>query len=258
MEEQQEAIRWNEVADLYDSFVQATFDLPFWLEEAGKAGGEILELMCGTGRVSLPLLEAGARLTCVDNAPEMLARLQDKLRGRELSATVCQMDVRELSLPRHYDLAIVPFHAFAELTSPDDQRRTLSGIHRHLTGTGRLILTLHNPPVRLQSVDGVMRLWANYPLTENGEKRLLWGAETRGPETGVVTGIETFEIYDSRGQMLSRRMLEFRFRLLERHRFEALAEEAGFAVEALYGDYAYGAFQEECSRFLIYVLRKKG
>lgn len=47
----QDPIRWDDVADLYDSYVNTTFDLPFLVGEARKVKGEVLELMCGTGRV---------------------------------------------------------------------------------------------------------------------------------------------------------------------------------------------------------------
>lgn len=68
------SIRWDWVASLYDAYVTATFDLPFWLQHATAAKGAVLELMCGTGRISVPLAEAGVSLTCVDASAGMLAR----------------------------------------------------------------------------------------------------------------------------------------------------------------------------------------
>jgi hypothetical protein len=67
-----ESIRWDQVAPFYDLYAQATFDIPFLLQETTKSSGEVLELMAGTRRVSLPLVRAGVQLTYVDNAPEML------------------------------------------------------------------------------------------------------------------------------------------------------------------------------------------
>ena len=52
------------IADLYDSYVQTALDTPFFLGETRNVKGEVLELMAGTGRVSIPLLEQGVRLTC--------------------------------------------------------------------------------------------------------------------------------------------------------------------------------------------------
>jgi ubiquinone/menaquinone biosynthesis C-methylase UbiE len=78
------SIHWDWVAGLYDTYVTTTFDLPFFLREATATGGNVLELMCGTGRVSVPLAEAGVHLTCVDGSAEMLARLREKLAAKGL------------------------------------------------------------------------------------------------------------------------------------------------------------------------------
>jgi predicted RNA methylase len=66
------------LADFYDTFVRSAFDIAFFIKEAKGVSGEVLELMAGTGRVSVPLVESGVRLTCVDNSPEMLAKLRAK------------------------------------------------------------------------------------------------------------------------------------------------------------------------------------
>ena len=65
-------INFDIVADIYDSYVNVDTDIPFFLKETENYQGEILELMCGTGRVSLPLLQAQRKLTCVDYSQEML------------------------------------------------------------------------------------------------------------------------------------------------------------------------------------------
>ena len=53
------SIDFDQVADLYDSYVQVDFDVEFWRQEAATTGGKVLELMCGTGRIGLPLIKAG-------------------------------------------------------------------------------------------------------------------------------------------------------------------------------------------------------
>jgi SAM-dependent methyltransferase len=126
----------DRVADIYDLYVAYDFDLAFYVAEASKARGKILELMCGTGRVSIPLVEAGADLTCVDVSEQMLGRLEEKLRERNLEARVVRADVRRLDPPERFDLAIIPFHSFAELVSPRDQELALAEIHACLREGG--------------------------------------------------------------------------------------------------------------------------
>jgi ubiquinone/menaquinone biosynthesis C-methylase UbiE len=83
---------YDRVAHLYDAYVQTELDIPFFLEEAKKVGGPVLELMCGTGRVSLPLLEAGIDLTCADSPAGMLEVFRGKLEDEGLAAEVIQAD----------------------------------------------------------------------------------------------------------------------------------------------------------------------
>ena len=87
------SIDYDRVADLYDDYVRVGFDVPFFLNAARQAAGDIPDLMSGTGHVSLPLIEAGVRLTCVDRSAEMLAVLRRKLEQRQLVAEVYLMDV---------------------------------------------------------------------------------------------------------------------------------------------------------------------
>ena len=102
------AIDYSQVAHLYDVYVRTDFDVPFFINEA-KDCDSVLELMAGTGRVSIPLLEAGISLTCVDNSRHMLSILGKKVADRGLSAAVYEMDVCDLSFRNTFDLIILPF-----------------------------------------------------------------------------------------------------------------------------------------------------
>ena len=87
---------YETIADLYDIYVTDTFDIDFFVNETKKSSGDVLELMSGTGRVSIPLLEAGVKLTCVDISAELNAVLENKLQQMGLNADIYQMDVCEL------------------------------------------------------------------------------------------------------------------------------------------------------------------
>lgn len=252
----EESINYDAVADLYDHYVQITLDVPFFVKEAGKVSGEVLELMAGTGRVSLPLIDAGVRLTCVDNSAEMLARLRAKLEERGLSAEVLQMDVRQLALGKKFAMVFIPFHSFSELLGEEEQYKVLAGVYTHLTDAGHFICTLHNPEVRRRRIDGQLRLWGKHPLDGRGDKLLLWGLEKIDSGTGIVEGVQLIELYDRNGVMQSRRLMETRFCLPDRDEFEAFARSAGFRIVNLYGDYSYAAFDQRSSPFMIWVMEK--
>ena len=247
------AMNYARIAEKYDAYVQSTFDLPFFLEEARRAGGPVLELMAGTGRVTLPLLEAGVPLTCVDSSPEMLAILRRKLAEGGLQAEVVRQDVTALDLPQRFPLIILPFNSFSELLTVENQRKALESIHAHLAEGGRFICTLHNPPVRMKGEDSRLRLYGKFPLPEDGTL-LLWGLSQYAPGNPLVTGLQLYEEYDADGIMRQKTMLDVRFRLVEKDEFAALATEAGFTIVALYGNYDRSPFEEGSSPFMIWEL----
>jgi ubiquinone/menaquinone biosynthesis C-methylase UbiE len=248
------AIDWNRVARFYDAYASFTFDIPFFVQEAAAAPAGVLDLMSGTGRVALPLLKAGASVTCVDSSPAMLARLREKLGRERLSAEIVEMRVQDLSLSRQYSLIILPSHSFAELISAQDRDEALRRIYAHLDRDGQCICTLHNPAVRLRTVDGQLRLLGAYPMIEESRELLVWSSATQEAEDSVVQTFQFYEEYDLGGVLLRRTMLPLRFALIGRKAFEAAAASVGFTVLALYGDYDRSGFAEQSSPYMIWVL----
>ncbi len=249
---------YDTIADLYDAYVPTAFDVDFFLKETKRVGGEVLELMSGTGRVSVPLLKAGIRLTCVDLSAVSNAILKNKLRQLGLQADVYQMDVCELALQKQFDMIIIPFHSFAHITSPELQRRALDRIQQHLRPGGRFICTLRNPAVRQRDVDGQLRLACKCALPNGQGTLLLWIAEEKNEDDPqVVEAMQFYEEYSEGGILRSKRLLELHFRLSGRLEFEALARAAGFEVKSFYGDYCYSQFTED-SPFMIWILENVG
>ncbi len=114
-------MNYERVAGYYDRYVRWDTDTPFFLNETAKSSGQVLELMSGTGRLSLPLIESGVKLTCVDSSAAMLRVLRGKLVKRGMSATVIEQNVCALDPGKQFDLIILPFHSFAELVTTSEQ-----------------------------------------------------------------------------------------------------------------------------------------
>ncbi|MFP4122952.1 MAG: class I SAM-dependent methyltransferase [Coleofasciculus sp.] len=247
-------IEWDRVAELYDIYVQSDIDISFFIRETRNVSGQVLELMAGTGRVSIPLLEAGVSLVCVDASAQMLVVLQKKLTQKGLSARIQQADVRELDLKECFELVIIPFNSFSELLSKKDQKSTLQSIHKHLHEGGKLVCTLHNPTVRSKLVDGSLRLEGKYSLEK--QQLLFWGLEKQQPNPCIVDRTQFYEIYDQHGYLQSKRLLDMQFCLIERQEFEEMAQESGYKIVDLYGDYSYSKFNSDTSQFMIFILEK--
>lgn len=251
------AMDYDRVAELYDAYVTTDLDVGFFLAQAKKAGGAVLELMAGTGRVSIPLLQAGVDLTCVDSSTAMLGVLRRKLLDKGLSAELVQQDVCALSLGRRFDLIFIPFHSFAEISELGHQQHALQCIRDHLSENGRFICTLHNPAIRLKVVDKQRRPLGEFPLPQGQGMLALSTVERYDANARLVTGTQFYEIRDDQGHIVSKDAVDIRFYVHDRDSFERVAQIAGYAAQELYGDYACSPFEREESPFMIWILCKK-
>ena len=247
------AVNYEKLARLYDGLVNTDDDIAFFVKLSKKANGKVLELMAGTGRISVPLIKAGVQLTCVDNSIEMLSLLKDKLKRKGLVAEIVFQDVTALSLESTFSLAFIAFNSFEEIIDGQLRVAALKRIHKHLLPGGRLVCTLHDPSFRLRSVgpDHEMRRLFKEPETRRNILMRLTTSYVK--ETGLVRGIERFED-PTTGEVLLE--LPIRFCLIEADQFKKLAEQSGFIVEALYGDYGYGPYIPGESRSMIWSLRR--
>jgi SAM-dependent methyltransferase len=124
-------------------------DLPFYLEEATVAGGSLLELGCGTGRLLIPLLSSGLEVSGLDASAAMLevARQKREHLSPELAIRLHlhQGDMSEFELGQQFALILIPFRSFQLLLTPEAQRRCLNCINRHLAPRGKVIINLFDP-----------------------------------------------------------------------------------------------------------------
>lgn len=251
------ALDYSRIAHLYDSYVRFEDDVPFFLEECRKVQGPVLELMAGTGRLSLPLAEAGVELTCVDSSAPMLEVLRRRLAARGLRATVVEADVSRLELPPVFSLALMPFHSFAELLAEEERLASLRCTRAALVEGGTFLLTLHNPRVRLRSVGGGPALLGRLPK-EDGSGEVALRADLRYDSgTRRVRGTQVVEEIDKTGRTVAEHVLTVEFALLEEEEVRAMAEEAGFRPETLFGGYDRSPWDPESSPFMIWSLRKQ-
>jgi SAM-dependent methyltransferase len=254
----------DDFARLYDlDTVDLVDDLDFYTALARRTGGPVLEIGCGTGRVLVPLADAGFQVTGVDNDPRMLARARDRVERSGVGERVklVEADARTLNLYEHFALAVVALNSFLHFTADDDQIECLRGIRRHLRRGGLLVLDLPNPePALLGEVGGQVVLeWIR-----------------RDPETGAeVTKLRSQRVDTSRqlveltllfdeaskqegGQeTLLRRTYTLPLRYVYRRELELLLEKCGFAVESVYGGYDLSEYSSDSLK-LIALARAEG
>lgn len=138
---------------------QAPGDEVAWYgQRLPRDAGPLLEPMCGSGRLLLPLVEAGFNVHGVDASAAMLANCAARLTAAHREAKLFRQDIGELNLPLRYGAAFVAAGSFQLLTDPNRARAALEHIRTHLVDPGILMLDLFVPS------EGTQRIAA--PLVE--------------------------------------------------------------------------------------------
>jgi SAM-dependent methyltransferase len=134
-------------ADIYDAMNNFTYDIPFYLEACRRAKGAVLELCCGSGRLTLPLLEAGIDIMGVDFTPDMLAAARRKASERGLPDVFLQGDMLKLRLKKKFKLVFIPFSSIQNIYSIKDVEKVFETVRAHLAPGGRFAFDIFNPSI---------------------------------------------------------------------------------------------------------------
>lgn len=216
-------------------------DLPFWQAIAGRFGGPVLELGCGTGRVLLHLAEKGWPMVGVDNDPEMLGFLNSTVLQTVAGKVELQeADMRSLNLMRLFPLVILPCNTLSTFPSAD-RRQIFERVGQHLLPGGKFVFSMPNPEALLELPEvGERELEEEFPHPDSGQPvqvfsrwlrvgdekiTFFWEYTHPGLLNPVVEEASTTHLLDS-----------LEIYLTDLH-------AAGLAVEEIYGDFEGTEFE---------------
>jgi SAM-dependent methyltransferase len=247
---------WDAYAPFYDWENARTIgrrDVPFWRRFVAQHGGRALELGCGTGRVLLPLARSGAELTGVDYASRMLARAAGRARRLAPAARpgLVRGDIRTLPFrTRAFPAVLAPYGVLQSLATDADLDAALAEAARVLERRGVLGIDLvpdlpawatYRKAVRLRGTLGR----AGVTLVESVRQ---------DRRRGLTIFDETF--ITRAGGRASRHRFSLTFRTLPMARFLARVERAGFAIDAVHGDYQGGVWRRDADVWLVLATRR--
>jgi SAM-dependent methyltransferase len=210
---------YDAIAELYDPWSKSvTEDVDFYVAEARKAGGPVVELGVGTGRIAVPTVRAGVRVIGVDSSAGML----EVCRRRGEEAGVAELldlrlgDLRRPPVEERVRLVTAPFRSFLHLGSDADRLEALAAAWGLLEPGGRLVFDVFAP-----SRADVEETHARWLEREPGIwERADWDLERR---------VLTLSVRGGRGETT----MELAWIAPEQWR--GLLEQAGFDVLACYG-----------------------
>jgi ubiquinone/menaquinone biosynthesis C-methylase UbiE len=261
---------WDDYAPFYDWENARTLgkrDVPFWRALALHHGGPVLELGCGTGRISMPLGRAGVALVGIDRSAPMLDRARARARRAGLTSRVWLVrgDIRFLpfepalpakpSLKRSrrataggFSMVLAPYGLLQSLLRERDLKATLAEVRRVLQPGGTF----------------GMELVADLPAWEEYRKRISLKGWRNRPGGAHVTLVETVrqdrarhltifdqEFTERRGGRRRLHRFSLSFRTLSVPQMARRLEKAGFEITATLGDYRGGPWDPRADVWVI-------
>lgn len=243
---------WDEYAPFYDWENAQTVgrrDVSFWRRLAMAQHGRVLELGCGTGRVTVPVARAGVRIIGIDRSAPMLLRGRQRLRRARLAggASLVRGDIRQLPFRQRtpFGLVMAPYGILQSLTRERDLRETLASVHRVLAPNG------------LFGIDLVPDLprWSEYRRRTSlsgrrGGSRVTLVESVRQDTARRLTIFDQ-EYVEQRGRARRTHRFSLTFRTLSVRQIARRLERAGFTVRAVLGDYDGGPWDPRSDVWVI-------
>lgn len=227
--------------------------------ETQRMGQAVLEIACGTGRVTMCLAQDGIDIVGLDLSPAMLSVAREKSVGMSNVRWV-QGDMRSFELGETFGLAIIPGHSFQNILTAEDQVATLKSIKQHLIPGGVLVVHLDHLSVSwlgalTEDQGGVFTSTGSFIHPKTGQQirtSQAWSYETT---TQTAISLMVWEAIGETGNVAERwESGPLRFHCVFRFEMEHLLERAGFVVENVYGDFFRKTLQNESSE-MIWVAR---
>jgi len=209
---------YDAIARIYDPWSRSvTEDVPFYVEEARRSGGPVLELGVGTGRIAVPIAADGIEVVGVDLSAGMLEVARERAALAGVEVDLRQGDMRDPPVEGAFPLVLCPFRGLLHLETEDDRRLALRAVASRLTTEqGRFVFDVFTP-----AADDIADTHGRWLEREPGIwERADWNEETR-------TLILRLRSADGETEMS--------LAWLSVPEWQELLREEGFVVEALYG-----------------------
>jgi SAM-dependent methyltransferase len=221
-------------------------DIPFYIDKVKEYGEPILELACGTGRVTLPLAEKGISIMGLDLLDSMLKEARRKANETGVKIEWIEGDMTDFNLNKKFNLILMPGCAFNGLMDLESVENCLTCVKKHLEPNAGFIFDAFNPNLNILVRDPS----ETYP-----------NAKYQDPDgSGLVIVTESTR-YDKASQNLNTTLTysiadktvsnELILRIFFPQELDALLKYNGFNIKAKYGDFDQAPFTSESRRQIL-------
>ena len=229
------------LATIYDDGNGWSIDRDFYLSLAGKAPQYILDIGCGTGMLCHAYAALGHHVTGVDPAQSMLDIAKAKPHAENI--TWVKASVQEFQTDQQFDLIIMTGHAFQCMLTTQELTSCLQTMAQHVSENGKVVFETRNPNINWKAK------WHNTGFTDgSGENQARVHRMVTDQGNNSISFTTTYRFSDE--TLHSDSVLRF-WQVAE---ITQTAENAGFRIKAIYGDWDRSPFDPDTSEEIIFEL----
>jgi len=229
---------------IYDGMNTDLADLEFyrrWMPKNKDA--RILELCCGTGRLTIPIAKDGYDISGVDHTVSMLAEAKAKASKEGLAIDFIEADIRTLDLVEKFDLIFIPFNSIHHLYKNEDLFKAFKVVKKHLKNGGLFLLDCFNPNIQFIA-DGEKEQKEIAQYTTRDGREILIKERMRYENKTQINRIEWH--YYINGEFDSIQNLDMR--LFFPQELDAYLEWNGFTIIHKFGGFEEEAFNDNSEK----------
>ena len=228
-------------------------DLPFWLDLAKQQKGPVLELGCGTGRILLPLAQAGIRMVGLDNDLDMLDYLRSRLTTALSPAPLLFAgEITRFHLGMEFTLIILPCNTWSTLSGVQ-RLQALECIRAHLLPGGLFVVSIPGPDLLISlpaRSDPLIEEHCLHPL--DGSPVQVSSGWRRGRRHFTVTWHYDNLLADGSVRRITARV---RHDLASAQEYQQELHNAGLALQAVYGDFERSPYTSDAQELVLVASR---
>ncbi|MFI5356340.1 MAG: class I SAM-dependent DNA methyltransferase [Opitutales bacterium] len=234
--------------DAYREQGQARADAGFYERLAIEAGGPVLELGCGTGRVLLPMAARGLDCTGIDRSPAMLEQLRRKPQSATVFTLCAGMENFDLGA-RRFGLIFSAFRAFQHLDTVEQQLACLERVRAHLAPGGVFAFDVFSPKLENMAVDTSPEV-VDLDFINEGRAVRRYVAVNRDRARQLITVTMRYVEKPETGPARET-LVTFTMRWFWRYELEHLLHRAGFTEVTIYGDFDRSPVGRETPAYVV-------
>lgn len=255
-------VPYDDFAEIYDVWCGSApitgVNQRFYVRQLVAADGPAVELGVGNGRICIEAAKQGKDIIGVDSSAKILELCETRANEAGVSdrVTLVPGDFRDFVLEEPAGLITIPFHSIGHLLTNEDKKKALANIYNQLRRGGRFIFDHFVFDPNYPPGPGVPYLRAEFRDEKTGRDLLLWEATTRDLEHQMLRIVVWTDELDAGGNVVRRRYRRINLSWMTPEQSVSLLEDAGFEIDAVYGDFDESPLDEKSTHQVWVAVRR--